>query len=404
MLQAEGRIGSGALPYSRMIERSIRKIVAEYQRSFPVLAFTGARQTGKTTLIKELFPDYTYLNLEDLSTYARVKDDIASYINIDTPHVIIDEVQRVPELLSQIQAVSDEQKIAGSYIISGSQNLLLSEHISQSLTGRAAYIELPGLTLAELRGVPGEGDLYERIISGFYPAVYDRQINPTLYYDQYMSTYVERDVRLIKSITNLDAFRGFVGLLAGSVGRPFNASSMAGNLGVSPNTVKDWLSVLEATYIVFKLKPYYKNIGKQITKTPKIYFYDTGLLSFLLGVTAPDDLKNHYMIGSIFENLVIADIKKTIMNKRGIEKLFFYRDKRYEVDLIINKGTGLRPVEIKRAMTYSSHFTEGLRYWTDLFADDTTKILPPHIVYTGPTQTPGKVFGLTNWQDAAALL
>jgi predicted AAA+ superfamily ATPase len=387
-----------------MIERSIKQIVREYQEAFPVLAFTGARQTGKTTLIRELFPDYTYLNLEDISTYAKVKDDMASYINAGAPHVIIDEVQRIPELLSQIQATVDEQKVAGSYIVSGSQNLLLSEQISQSLTGRAAYIELPGLTLAELSDFSGAEDLYERILNGFYPAVYDRKIRPSVYYGQYMSTYVERDVRMIKNITNLDAFRGFVGLLAGSIGRPFNASAMAGNLGVSPNTVGDWLSVLEATYIIFKLKPYYKNIGKQITKTPKIYFYDTGLLSFLLGITSPADLKNHYMIGSIFENLVIADIKKTIMNRRGIEKLFFYRDKKFEVDLIIGKGAELRPVEIKWSMTYSSHFTEGLRYWSNLFDKGSERVIVPHIVYAGPTQAAGTAFGLTNWRDAATLL
>jgi predicted AAA+ superfamily ATPase len=215
---------------------------------------------------------------------------------------------------------------------------------------------------------------------------------------------VERDVRLIKNITDLDAFRSFVGLLAGGVGRPFNASAIAGNLGISPNTAKDWLSVLEATYIVFKLKPYYRNVGKQITKTPKIYFYDTGLLSFLLGVTSPTELKTHYMIGSIFENLVIADIKKTIMNRRGIEKLFFYRDKKHEVDLIINKGTEYRPVEIKKSMTYSSHFTDGLRYWTDLFGGADMKILLPHIIYSGTTNAPGKAFGLTNWRDAAELI
>jgi predicted AAA+ superfamily ATPase len=329
---------------------------------------------------------------------------MASYINADTPYVIIDEVQRIPAVLSQIQAASDEQKIAGSYIVSGSQNLLLSEQISQSLTGRAAYIELPGLTLAELRGVADLEDVYERIICGFYPAIYDKEIRPTLYYNQYVSTYVERDVRLIKNITNLDAFRSFIGLLAGGIGRPFNASAIAGNLGISPNTIKDWLSVLEATYIIFKLKPYYKNIGKQITKTPKIYFYDTGLLCFLLGVTSPTDLKNHYLIGSIFENLVVADIKKTIMNERGIEKLFFYRDKKFEVDLIIGRGSAFRPIEIKKSMTYSSHFTDGLRYWSNLFGGGNTKILLPHIIYSGPTEKPGKAFGLTNWKDAAGLL
>ncbi|MDR1495344.1 MAG: ATP-binding protein [Clostridiales Family XIII bacterium] len=386
-----------------MIKREIENIIAEYTRTFPVVAFTGARQTGKTTLIKHLFPNYRYFNLEELSTYRRVRDDVASFVNPGVSKVIIDEIQRMPELLSQIQATVDVQKKMGSYIISGSQNLLLSEHISQSLAGRAAYIELPGLVLSELAGMDGADDLYRRIWHGFYPAVYDRDVDPSMYYDQYVSTYIERDVRLLKNIADLDAFRRFIGSLAGSVGRPFNASSIADNIGVSPGAVKNWLSVLEATYIIFRLRPFYRNIGKQITKTPKIYFYDTGLLCFLLGVPSPADLANHYMIGPIFENFVIADIKKSIMNRKSFEKIFYYRDKRGEVDLLINDGDTYRPVEIKRAMSYSSHFTEGLRYWCDLFSGGDMKISLPCIVYAGETHEPGNTFRLINWKDATAV-
>ncbi|GHU62912.1 ATPase [Clostridia bacterium] len=387
-----------------MIKREITHIIAEYQRSFPVLVFTGARQTGKTTLLKELFPEYRYINLEEVSTYSMVKADIASVVNANTQNVIIDEVQRIPELMSQIQAAADSQKNMGSYILSGSQNLLLSERISQSLAGRAAYIELPGLTLAELAGHKDSGDLYARIFAGFYPAVYDRKISPPIYYDQYLATYVERDVRSLKNITNLDAFREFLGMLAGAVGRPFNASAIAGNIGVSVPTVQNWLSVLEATYIIFKLRPYYRSIGKQITKTPKIYFYDTGLLCRLLGITAKDSLETHYLIGSIYENLIISDVKKTIMNRKSFEKLFYYRDKYFEVDLIVNSGITYRPVEIKKAMTYTSSFTKGLKYWSDTFGGNDVQVLLPHIVYGGETQEAGSKFRLVNWKDAAQSL
>jgi predicted AAA+ superfamily ATPase len=388
-----------------MIKREIENIIANYTDAFPVIAFTGARQTGKTTLIKYLFPDYHYYNLEEISTYNHVKDDLASFVNPSVSNVIIDEVQRVPELLSQIQATVDVQKKMGSYIISGSQNLLLSERISQSLAGRAAYIELPGLVLSELDGLDGMSgadDLYGRILKGFYPAIYDRGVNPSIYYSQYISTYIERDVRLLKNITDLDAFRRFIGALAGSAGRPFNASSIADNIGVSPGAVKNWLAILEATYIVFRLRPFYRNIGKQIAKTPKIYFYDSGLLCFLLGVTSPEDLANHYMIGSIFENFVVAEIKKSIMNRNGFEKLFYYRDKRGEVDLLVNSGDAYRPIEIKKSMTYSSHFTEGLRHWSDLFSGGDMKIALPYIIYAGETNEPGSKFRLVNWKDAVS--
>jgi len=383
-----------------MITREIADIIPEYRKAFPVLAFTGARQTGKTTLLQGLFPDYQYINLEEISMYNRVKEDPAAFVNPSAVNVIIDEVQRIPELLSQIQATVDQQKKMGSYILSGSQNLLLSEKISQSLAGRAAYVELPGLTLSELASWGSEADFFERIFHGFYPAVYDRDIRPTVYYDQYISTFVERDVRLIKNISNLDAFRDFLRLLAGTVGRPFNASAISGNLGVSPNTVRDWLSILEATYIIFRLRPYCRNIGKQIAKSPKIYFYDTGLLCFLLGITSRGELETHYLIGSLFENLIIADIKKSIMNRKGSEKMFFYRDKQAEVDLILNKGAAFRPVEIKKAKTYTAAFTKGLKYWTNNIVDETMQVKLPHIVYTGDTADAGSMFRLLNWKDA----
>jgi predicted AAA+ superfamily ATPase len=381
-----------------MIGRDIVKIAGKYSESFPVLAFTGARQCGKTTLLREYFPDYRYYNLENLDTRRRFEESPTDYVNPQQAHVIIDEVQRLPELLPLIQSVVDEQKIMGSYLVSGSENLLLSEKISQSLAGRAAYIALPTLTNAELEAAGiFEPELYGRIFRGFYPAIYDRNLDPRMYYAEYIATYVERDVRQIKNISSLGLFREFIRLLAGRIGQPFNAMSLSDDVGVSSKTIKEWLSVLEASYLVFILPPYFQNIGKQVTKMPKVYFYDTGLLCRLLDLNSAKELETHYLIGSIFENFVVADIQKELMNRKASERLFFFREKNgNEVDLLIKRGETFMPLEIKRAATFSHSFTKGLRYWNNLAVLNT---LLPMIVYTGETESAGNSYQLVNWKD-----
>jgi predicted AAA+ superfamily ATPase len=379
-----------------MIPRHIVKITEKYRESFPVLAFTGARQCGKTTLLREYFKDYRYYNLENVDTRRLFEESPSDFINAKNAQVIIDEVQRLPELLPLIQTVVDEQKLMGSYIISGSENLLLSEKISQSLAGRAADISLPAFTSAELKaaGIPEPG-FYDRIFQGFYPAVYDRNLDPGMYYQEYIATYVERDVRQIKNISNLRLFREFIRLLAGRIGQPFNATSLSNDVGVSAKTIKEWLSVLEASYIVFTLSPYFQNIGKQVTKMPKVYFYDTGLLCCLLDLTSAKELETHYLIGSLFENFVIADIQKELMNRKAADRLFFFREKNgNEVDLLIKRGETFIPVEIKKAGNFSPGFTRGLKYWNTLARHTAT----PIIVYTGETETAGNSYRLINWK------
>jgi predicted AAA+ superfamily ATPase len=381
-----------------MIGRDIVKITGKYRESFPVLAFTGARQCGKTTLLREYFKGYRYYNLEDINTRRRFEESPLDFVNVSSAHVIIDEIQRLPELLPLIQAVVDEQKIMGSYIVSGSENLLLSEKISQSLAGRAAYISLPAFTNAELKaaGFP-EPELYERIFCGFYPAVYDRTLDPQIYYTEYIATYVERDVRQIKNISNLRLFREFIRLLAGRIGQPFNAVSLSNDVGVSVKTIKEWLSVLEASYIIFTLPPYFQNIGKQVTRMPKVYFYDTGLLCCLLDLADAKELETHYLIGSIFENFIVADIQKELMNRKSADRLFFFREKNgNEVDLLIKRGTVFMPLEIKKAGTFSHTFTKGLKYWNDLQVGNAAC---PIIIYTGKTETAGAGYRLVNWKN-----
>jgi predicted AAA+ superfamily ATPase len=386
-----------------MIGRDIVQIIDKYRESFPVLAFTGARQCGKTTLLKEYFKGYRYYNLENLDTRRRFEESPTDFVNPKNVGVIIDEVQRFPEILPLIQSVVDEQKIMGSYIISGSENLLLSEKISQSLAGRAAYITLPVFTNAELAAAGfSEPELYDRIFHGFYPAVYDRSLDPGIYYNEYIATYIERDVRQIKNITNMRLFREFIRLLAGRIGQPFNAASLSNDVGVSAKTIKEWLSVLEASYIIFTLSPYFRNIGKQVTKMPKVYFYDTGLLCRLLDLGSAKELETHYLIGSIFENFVIADIQKEMMNRKSMDRLFFFREKNgNEIDLLIKRGETFIPMEIKKAGTFSLDFTKGLKYWNNLEVRNTAL---PVIVYTGETETAGKSYRLVNWKHANAAL
>jgi predicted AAA+ superfamily ATPase len=387
-----------------MIARDIVRIIAKYREKFPVLAFTGARQCGKTTLLREYFKEYSYYNLENLDTRRLFEASPSDFINAKTTQVIIDEVQRIPDLLPLIQSVVDEQKIMGSYIISGSENLLLSEKISQSLAGRAAYISLPTFTNAELNtaGIQ-EADLYGRMFSGFYPAVYDRKLDPGMYYNEYIATYVERDVRQIKNISNLRLFREFIRLLAGRIGQPFNAAGLSNDVGVSAKTIQDWLTVLEASYIIFMLPPYFQNIGKQVTKMPKVYFHDTGLLCYLLDLAGAEELKTHYLIGSIFENFVIADIQKELMNRKSAKRLYFFREKNgNEVDLLIKQGESFIPIEIKKAANFSQDFTKGLRYWNSL--PQAPHTAEPLIVYTGETETSGGSFSLINWRNLNKVL
>ncbi|MDR2429220.1 MAG: ATP-binding protein [Candidatus Margulisbacteria bacterium] len=387
-----------------MLPRNIISTAEKYKKLFPVLAVTGPRQSGKTTFLKTYFKNYKYFNLENIETYRLFTEDPAAFINSKQAKIIIDEVQRVPELLSYIQAVVDEQKIMGSYIVSGSENLLLSAKIAQSLTGRAAYLTLPPLVNSEIAQskLPLK-NLYAKIFTGGYPAIFDRRLNPTVYYEEYTSTYIERDVRQIKNVSNLRLFRKFVRLLAGRIAQPFNASSLANDIGVTSTTIKDWLSILEATYIIFALEPWHKNIGKQLTKMPKIYFYDTGLLCYLLDLKNARELETHYLIGSIFENFIIADIKKELLNRKSPDYLYFFREKNgHEIDLLLKRGQKLIPVEIKKGGTFASDFTKGLKYWNSL------KITAPSsqaaVIYTGHTETQTSTYRLLNWRQATEAL
>lgn len=379
-------------------KRDIARIIKESTKYFPVVAITGPRQAGKTTIIRDLFPTYKYYNLENLAVLDAVKIDPLSILQSNPRGLIFDEIQRFPEMLSYIQAHADERKMMGKIVISGSQNLLISEKVAQTLAGRVAYCYMYSMSVNELVGNKLlRESMFDQIIYGGYPAIYDRNIPPTLYYEQYLATYIERDVRMIRNVGDLSQFRKLLILLAGRTGQLINYNSLSNDLGVSAKTVEDWLSVLEASYIIFRHQPYFRNIGKRLIKSPKIYFYDTGVLCHLLGVHDAKTLQSHYAVGSIFENMVIVEVEKTLKNAAIVAKTYFYRDSNgNEVDLLIEVGEKIIPVEIKLSHTFSTDFLHGIEYWRNL--DDTNGY--GWVVYPGETMKVGG-YELVNWVDVS---
>ncbi len=340
--------------YFRKIDSRVNKVL----KSFPVIFITGARQTGKTTYIQNKFKKYKYFNLESKKDFELISQDPEYFLEQNPKNIVIDEVQRYPEILSAIQVHVDKEQKMGSIILSGSQNLLVSEKVNQSLAGRVAHIVLHPFSYEELvENKIEKKNVWEQILKGGYPAVYSRKINLFEFYNSYLTTFIERDIRLIKNIENLDLFKKFMILLAGRVGQVFNAKSLADDLGISPHTVKNWVNLLEASYVIFKLQPYYSNIGKRLMKSPKIFFYDTGLVAFLLNLDNVNELENHFIRGNIFENFVIAEIKKRLSMESKTSDLYFYRDSNgVEIDLLIDKGLKIDFYEIKSAMNFSQSF------------------------------------------------
>jgi predicted AAA+ superfamily ATPase len=350
------------------IKREIQDYIRMLTGYYPVVVLTGPRQSGKTTLLKSMYPEFEYFNLENPSTLALIENDMQGFINLHGEHLIIDEVQRLPGILSYIQASVDEHRENGRFLLSGSQNLLLSEAIGQSLAGRAAYAELLPVSNTEFAAAGiRRNTVFELIYSGGYPGLVKDRIPPQIFYDQYIATYVERDLKLIRNVENLNVFRRFLGVIAGRIGNILDYASISGDVGISPATARNWVSILEASYILKILPPYYNNFGKRYIKSPKIYFVDTGLACRLLGIGSALELETHSSRGGLFENFCIMEIQKHIKNYNTDTDLFYFRDSNgNEVDLLMSEGKTLIPIEIKSAATFSSSFLKGLRYWNSL--------------------------------------
>jgi predicted AAA+ superfamily ATPase len=360
-----------------MIPREAEKEIISLAAQFKAVAVVGPRQSGKTTLVRMLFKDKEYVNFENPDIRLFALEDPRGFLSQYPNGAIFDEAQRVPEIFSYLQQILDESSLFGMFIITGSNNFLLQESISQSLAGRVGYLNLLPLTLNEIDDK--QSSISQILFKGCYPSLYNTPVDPSQWYANYIRTYIERDVRLIKNITNLVTFERFLKICAGRIGQLLNMNSMAVELGVDTKTIGAWISVLETSFVVFRLQPYHKNFNKRIVKMPKLYFYDTGLASALLGIQNFTQIDVHPFRGALFENLVVVDFLKTRFNSAKTNNLCFWRDNvGNEVDLVLDNGLSISPIEIKSGQTVTPEYFKGLLYWNKL-----TQIEGGIVVYGG---------------------
>ena len=388
-----------------MYNRQITPILQQSLKKYSVLTLIGPRQSGKTTITRNNFPDYSYTSLEDPDKRAFALSDPRAFIKSVGDRAILDEIQRVPELASYLQGIVDEPGNNNKYILTGSNGLLVSDTVTQTLAGRTELFELLPLSYAELIQKNSSISLQELLFKGGYPRIYNMDLDPTSWLKSYFQLYVEKDVRLVTNITSLDRFENFVRLVAGRVGQLVNASNLANEVGVSSPTVTSWISALKATYICFTLKPHYKNFNKRIVKSPKLYFYDTGLLCYLLGINNIDQLATHPLRGNIFENFVVSEFFKNKCNRGEPNQYYFWRDQKgHEIDLIEDRSTHLFPIEIKMSETFNAEFIKNIVYLNELQEDELSKInLKGNVIYSGDMENMFKDIEIKNWKSLGAL-
>lgn len=384
-----------------MIKRNIKEELLAQVREFPIVTVLGPRQAGKTTLVQSL-KGYKYFNLEDPETRSFALEDPKAFLKpFKTKKVILDEIQRTPELLSYIQVLTDKMNINGHFILTGSHQADLQKSISQSLAGRTGILTLLPLSISELKTnkIKYE-EPSEYIFKGFLPRVYDQNQRPHSAYSAYYKTYIERDLRQIINIKDISLFESFIKLLAGRVGQLMDYSDLSNSVGVSSVTIKNWLSLLESSFIIYKLKPYFENFNKRIIKSPKYYFTEPGLLNYLLQIQKQDQIQRDPLYGQIFENLVIVECLKHQYNKGLDPNLYFYRDSnKNEVDLFFKKDGQYCSVEIKSSSTYHSSFKKNLTQMAKHI-----KIKESYIIYNGKNQSLGDNLKLLNFKDSCKVL
>lgn len=366
------------------IHRQISDSILQAVKYYPAIIITGPRQSGKTTLARHLFPDYTFVNIEDISTRNRAVDDINGFLDSLGPRAIIDEIQNLPEILSSIQARVDNDKSL-RYILTGSNNFSLLHNSMQSLAGRAALFTVLPFSFKELSISTLDVPTSELMWRGFYPGTISDLIPPEIFYRNYYGTYIERDIRALGQVQHLDKFQLFMRLCAARVGSEINLASLSVEAGVSAPTISAWLSLLKTSYIVYSLQPYFANLSKRLTKTPKIYFYDTGVLCYLLGIEKASQLDTHPLRGAIFENIAVTEMIKNRYNVAKEPNIYFYRENSgREVDIIEETPDGLNIYEVKAGATFQPDFTKNLKYLQKLLPDVRTAT----VIYNGETQGP----------------
>lgn len=350
------------------VNRHIEAAIRAQRDKYPVIAVTGPRQSGKTTLLRNIFPEYQYISLENPDNRAFAMEDPMGFLAQNRGRIILDEVQQAPILFSYIQTIVDELQAMGLFVLSGSQNFHLMDNITQSLAGRVALFKLLPFDFTEMKtGKMLAEDFGKACLNGFYPAIYDRKIEPTVFYANYIQTYVERDVTQLLNIRDLRQFRTFLALCAGRAGQLLNISSLANECGISQPTAKAWISILESSYIIFQLQPYYQNFSKRIVKTPKLYFYDTGLLCHLLGIRDMTTFHENPLRGNIFENLVVAELFKRNEHEYLHREYWFWRDSNgHEIDLLTQNGNLFDIFEIKSTQTIMREHFKGIDYFSEI--------------------------------------
>jgi uncharacterized protein len=380
-----------------MIQRDASSKIKQLAKKFPAVGLLGPRQSGKTTLAKELFPKKPYISFENQDNILLVTKDPRAFLDQYKTGAIFDEIQRVPQLLSYLQGVIDDQpNKVGLFIITGSQNLLLLESISQTLAGRIAFVHLLPFSFTELASSKhSTQSLNKLILNGGYPRLYDRKIKPVDFYPNYLLTYVERDVRQIKNITNLAMFQRFLKVCASRVGQEVNYTSIGNDTGVDQKTVLSWFGILEASFIAFRLQPFYNNLGKRLTQMPKLYFYDTGLCCSLLELETESHVNTHPLRGALFENLIILELLKARFNNGQRSNLFYWRDRTgNEIDVLLDQSAQVVPIEIKTAATFTTDYVKGINYWKKI----NPNVKKAFVVFTGKTASLDKI-SILNWKE-----
>lgn len=380
----------------KLIDRDLAGLLRRLANGFPVVGLTGPRQSGKTTLAKMCFADKPYRSLEDPDQLDFALTDAKGFLGQFRHGAVLDEIQRCPELFSYLQGIVDTSSTTGQWVLTGSQQFGFRHQASQTLAGRIGLATLLPFSMTELGNLVT--DLNTLLFTGGYPPIYDRNVLPSDWYASYVQTYLERDVQQLIRVKDLVGFRNFLRLCAGRAGQLINLSDLGNDAGVSHNTIKEWLSVLEASFIIYRLPPHHKNFSKRLIKSPKLYFIDTGLLCWLLGIRNADQLIGHAMRGPIFENLIISELLKFQLAAGEIPSLFFWRDSaQLEIDLIVDNGTTLIPFEIKSGATLSTDQFHAIKKWLDL-----SGLSNGYLIYGGEQkQIRGNIHAL-GWRDMFA--
>ncbi|HRG39808.1 MAG TPA: ATP-binding protein [Saprospiraceae bacterium] len=381
-----------------MVNRTIVEGINAYMQRYPIVALTGPRQSGKTTLLKGMFPDFRYVSLENPDNRAFAENDPNGFLQLYDQKVILDEVQRVPALLSYIQTIVDSNNMMGQFILSGSQNFNLMKSITQSLAGRVALFKLLPFDMTELKSADLLPSDYEQlIIKGSYPALYDRSIPFASFYANYIETYIQRDVTELLSIRDFGLFRTFLKLCAARIGQQLNIASLSSETGVSVPTLRSWISILESSYIMYQLPPFFKNFNKRLVKSPKLYFYDTGLASFLLGIRNEKTLLESEFKGALFENMIITEYVKQNYHNNLYHDFYYWRDSNgHEVDLLVSNDTAYDAIEIKSTKTILPKQFAGLDFLANIGGDAIRRKI---LVYGGDSSQKRTHYQIWAWSD-----